>query len=83
MDKERQTIAVSQMLEGCSEFLACMPELPDGPLLLVAISELRGHRLCGWVPPGMDEEEARQWLRSDELTVTEPFVTAKVLLEIA
>lgn len=80
MNKERQALAVSQMLEGCSELLARVPELPDGPRLLVAISKLRGHRLCGWIPSGMDEEGAREWLGSDELSVPDPLDHATLLL---
>ena len=80
MDKAQQAVAVAEMLERCSEFLAGVPDLPSGPLLLIGSSELRGCSWCGWVPTGLDEDAARRWLMSGAITVSEPLRTAKELL---
>lgn len=80
MDTQKQALAVSQVLNASSDFLKRVPARSEGPRLLVAVSELRGHRLCGWIPTEMDEERARQWLGSGELTVPDPLHHARRLL---
>lgn len=81
MDKKRQAAAVARMFGRCADLLSVVPDEKEGPRLLVAVSDLRGHRVCGWVPSGMDEEAARKWLGSDELSVPDPLDHARRLLD--
>lgn len=80
MDKERQAAAVAQVFSRCADLLGVIPDEVEGDRLLVAVSELRQLRLCGWIGEALDEEGARRWLATDELTVPDPFEQAKLLL---
>lgn len=80
MDDQRQTARVRHIFERCADLLGNTPERTEPRRLLVAISELRRQRICGWIPPGLDQEGARDWLGSDESTVDNPFTEAIQLL---
>lgn len=80
MDKQRQTDSVRHMFERCAELLGQAPDSRQGRRLLVAVSELRRQRICGWIPPGLDEERVRRWLRPEKLTEGDPFAIAANLL---
>lgn len=82
-DEERQATAVRHMFGKCAELLDLISNLADGPRLLLAVSELRSLQWCGWMPSGLDEAAAGRWLRSEELSVEDPFVVATNLLKEA
>ena len=83
MDKERQQESVRRMLERCEELLGIVPENPKRQLI-VAVSELRSQfSHCGWWLPAQDEKRARDWLRSEDIRVTDVFQRAEFLLQRA
>ena len=79
---ERQAAIIEALFKRCAELLQVVSDGAKGQLF-VATSELRGHRLSGRLPPDLEEEEARVWLRSEELKAQDPFERAIALLKEA
>jgi hypothetical protein len=80
MSNELQSQKLSDRFDRCRQFLAHAEGITlRSKRLLVADSEMLRVGIAGWVPGGLGEREARQWLRNHE-TERDPFDNADELL---